>query len=108
MGNIDTQCNFVLATNGEHPEYISETVMPHQILVTVYDRLTCKKGLPARFFVLTKDDVRRLIVESHMKWLKGLDWKRPNKVDSMHWAPGLPSHTPCEDNWQLIFHRMTA
>jgi hypothetical protein len=78
----------------------------HPDLITVYVWLSKSAGQLDRYFVLTKFDVQKILIEGYQQWLGKHNGIRPKKPDSYHIIIGLCELLPFENNWKIIRARL--
>ena len=82
-----------------------ELTNPELIYICVIISNELNRSERDRFFLLTQQQLQKVIVAQFIPWLESHGWKRPKKADSFHCNYNYSSLLAYEDNWQLIKER---
>ena len=98
FGNISLYCDITF--DGDHQVVGARKQCPVRRLVMVFVRIGISGN--DRFYILSWERLRDLVVGHHSAYLSKHDGKRPKKWDSLHCAITESDLEPYRDKWEII------
>lgn len=103
FGNISLYCD--IKFNSKNQQIVGKNKpCPINRLVMVFVKIGSDRQ--DRFYILTWDQLRDLLVANHKAYLDKHDGIRPKKWDSLHCALKESDLTPFRDKWETVFENL--